>query len=159
MKNYQVTIIFKLYCNQGGGNPELPIYNDALIDSFPYPYALNCQCQATLNTQIWSKEKFDWSKRAVGLKFPSDFSMLSGCAVSINKHEVLFIGGHHTQQFFQSHYHDLSGSNYYPLMMPVNNQVIKYDFKNDKWESITAIPIVKVSEILIDKTTKIFIII
>ena len=85
--------------------------------------------------------------------------MLSGCAVSINKHEVLFIGGHHTQLFFQSHYHDLSGSNYYPLMMPVNNQVIKYDFKNDKWESITAIPIVKVSEILIDKTTKIFIII
>ena len=84
--------------------------------------------------------------------------MLTGCAVSINKHEVLFIGGHHTQLFFQSLYHDLSGSNYYPLMMPVNNQVIKYDFKNDKWESITDIPIVKVSEILIDKTTKIFII-
>ena len=87
--------------------------------------------------------------------------MLTGCAVSISKHEVLFIGGHHTEEFYKNHHHYIPvdrASHYYPVAMPVNNQVIKYDFKSNKWEHITDIPIVKVSEILIDKTTKIFII-
>ena len=113
---------------------------------------MNCRCHATLNTQIWSKEKFHWSQKYVGLKFPTHFSILTGCAVSISKHEVLFIGGHHTKHFipfYTKYFLPLEqASHYYPVAIPVNNQVIKYDFKSNEWENITNIPIVKVSKAL-----------
>ena len=110
------------------------------------PCGEGCATAAELNIQVWSKEKLDWSQKASGLSFPRYFSMLTGCAVNIGKHQVLFIGGHHTVQIFTSHF------NYeyeYPVQRPVNNQVIKYDFKSNEWENITNIPIVEVSDIII----------
>ena len=59
--------------------------------------------QAVLDTQLWSKEKISWSKKSIGLNFPTHFSMVSGCAVSLNNHQVLFVGGHHTMEYHQTH--------------------------------------------------------
>ena len=46
-------------------------------------------------------KKMTWVKETP--EFPPHISMLSGCAVSINRNKVLFIGGHYTQQPFSSH--------------------------------------------------------
>ena len=83
--------------------------------------------------------------------------MLTGCAVSISKYEVLFIGGHHTVDFYKANNHFIpmaDSDHYYPIAIPVNNQVIKYDFKSNKWEHVTDIPIVKVSKAIIRLSSK-----
>ena len=62
---------------------------------------MNCQCEAHLDFQLWSKEKLGWSYKAVESSFPSNFAMLTGCAVNIANDQVLFIGGHHTTKGFE----------------------------------------------------------
>ena len=64
-------------------------------------FAMNCHCEAHLDFQLWSKEKLGWSQKAVKLSFPSNFAMLTGCAVNIGNDQVLFIGGHHTAYGFE----------------------------------------------------------
>ena len=102
-------------------------------------------CQAELNIQVWSKEKLDWSQKAVGMRFPSYFSIFTGCAVDIGKYHVLFIGGHHTSII--SYY--LEPNIVYPIQTSINDQVIEYDFKNATWKSLSELPLsVRVGDII-----------
>ena len=59
-----------------------------------------CKCSALFSTQLWSMKKMTWAKKAP--EFPPNISMLSGCAVPINRNKVLFIGGHYTQHQFSN---------------------------------------------------------
>ena len=103
---------------------------------------------AELNTQLWSKEKNRWSKKSIDLKFPTHFSMVSGCAVSLNNHQVLFVGGHHTMEYDQTIVElPWNQKLFGPIKMPINNQVIKFDFESNMWENITAVPL-NTSEII-----------
>ena len=78
----------------------------------------------------------------MGMRFPSYFSMLTGCAVDIGKYHVLFIGGHHT-----IHVEDQQQE--YPIHISINDQVIEYDFKNGTWKSLSDLPLsVRVGDIL-----------
>ena len=60
----------------------------------------DCKCAALFPTQLWSMKKMTWAKKPP--EFPTHISMLSGCAVSINRNKVLFIGGHYTQHQFST---------------------------------------------------------
>ena len=103
---------------------------------------MKSQCQAELNIQVWSKEKLIWNQKAVGMRFPSYFSMLTGCAVDIGKYHVLFIGGHHTK-------HVKDQKKVYPIQISINDQVIEYDFKNATWKSLSDLPLsVRVGDVL-----------
>ena len=132
------------YCK--GGFDRILFYHDCTwfydLDRL-YKFAMNTLCEPELNIQVWSKEKLDWSQKTSGLNFPKYFSMLTGCAINIGNHQVLFIGGHHTVQI------PLLNKVSYSVKMPVNNQVTKYDFKSNEWENITNIPIIEVSDIFI----------
>ena len=59
-----------------------------------------CKCEALFPTQLWSMKKLTWAKKSP--EFPPNISMLSGCAIPINRNKVLFIGGHYTQHQFSS---------------------------------------------------------
>ena len=61
---------------------------------------VDCKCDASFPTQLWSMKKMTWAKKPP--EFPTHISMLSGCAVSINRNKVLFIGGHYTQHQFSA---------------------------------------------------------
>ena len=61
---------------------------------------VECKCGALFPTQLWSMKKLTWTKKTP--EFPPNISMLSGCAVSVNRKKVLFIGGHYTQHRFSS---------------------------------------------------------
>ena len=63
-----------------------------------YFYDVACKCEALFPTQLWSMKKMTWAKKSP--EFPSMISLLSGCAVPINREKVLFIGGHYTQHQF-----------------------------------------------------------
>ena len=129
------------FCYEGG------CIDQGMIDTIYHEVdgiwnALNSKCQAELNIQVWSKEKLDWSQKAVGMRFPSYFSMLTGCAVDIGKYHVLFIGGHHTKHILELH-------QVYPIQTSINDQTIEYNFKNATWKSLSDIPLsVRVHDIL-----------
>ena len=95
-----------------------------------------------MNSQIWSKDKLFWSQKSVELKFPSYFAMVTGCAVTISKYKVLFIGGHHTIGD-----KEIQGIIYtiLPIQKPINNLVIEYDFEKGAWKNLSSIPFPTVS--------------
>ena len=104
-------------------------------------FAGNCSCVATFKSQLWSKEKLSWNLKAGELKFPNYFSMITGCAVTISKYNVIFIGGHHTiHNDFQD---DLT---FVPISKPINNQVIEYNFEINAWNNLPDISFLHVSK-------------
>ena len=67
--------------------------------------------------------------------------MLTGCAVTISKYNVIFIGGHHT--IYNDFQDDLT---FVPISKPINNQVIEYDFEINAWNKLPEISSLHVSE-------------
>ena len=90
-----------------------------------------------MNSQLWSKNKLDWSQKSVELKFPNYIAMVTGCAVTISKYKVLFIGGHHTIIYDQM---------ILPSPKQINNLVIEYDFEKGAWRNLSDIPYIEVSD-------------
>ena len=67
--------------------------------------------------------------------------MITGCAVTISKYNVIFIGGHHT--IYNDFQDDLT---FVPISMPINNQVIEYNFEINAWNKFPEINSLDVSE-------------
>ena len=67
--------------------------------------------------------------------------MVTGCAVTISKYKVLFIGGHHTI----IHDHMIL-----PSPKQINNLVIEYDFEKGAWRNLSDIPYIEVSDYVLE---------
>ena len=50
------------------------------------------------STRFLSMKKLRWVNTKNTPKLPTNFSLISGCALSLNRHDILLIGGHHTYQ-------------------------------------------------------------
>lgn len=118
----------------GGGNSFSIICN---TESF---YAEQ-EIKPDFKTQYWSMEKMAWLQTEKFPKLPSNFSMISGCTVAVNRNIVLLIGGQKIwQQTLQANV------NYYLVQKHVpNNQVVHYNSQNQKWTWLENIPYEQVS--------------
>ena len=67
--------------------------------------------------------------------------MVTGCAVTISKYKVLFIGGHHT--IIYDHM-------ILPSPKQINNLVIEYDFEKGAWKNLSDIPYIEVSDYVLE---------
>ena len=98
-------------------------------------------------TMIWSMEKMMWLQTKNFLKLPTNFSMICGCTVGVNRNRALLIGGHHVIKSYVTSIQYLA-QKYYP-----NNQVLQYNFQNQTktWTKLENIPYEKVSSMNVQK--------
>ena len=91
----------------------------------------NCHCKIENSNELWNVDEGYWV--ASYPKLPNDFSLLSGCSVSINRHKILLIGGHHVKKVAS----DLIA----PMSTPINDQMREFDFVNGTWTTHESVPI------------------
>ena len=96
-------------------------------------------------TMIWSMEKMAWLQTKTFPKLPTNFSMISGCTVGVNRNLALLIGGHHVIKSYVTSIQYFA-QKYYP-----NNQVLQYNFQNQTWTRLENIPYEKVSSMNVQK--------
>ena len=90
-------------------------------------------------TMFWSMEKMAWLQTKTFPKLPTNFTLISGCTVAVNRNLALLIGGHYViKSNLGIHYF---AQNYFP-----NDQVLQYNFQNQTWTWLENIPYEKVSK-------------
>ena len=103
-------------------------------------------CGTNHNTRYWSMKKLAWFPVHNQPKLPTNFSMLSGCGLAIERSKALLIGGH---QIIKKWQNDIPGfpNTYPPNEIPdipntyaPNDQVLMYDFVRQSWTWIRSIP-------------------
>ena len=76
--------------------------------------------------------------------------MVTGCAVTISKYKVLFIGGHHTS-IHKLYNSESEIQEHMILPSPkLNNLVIEYDFEKGAWKNLSDIPYIEVSDYVLE---------
>ena len=92
-------------------------------------------CYPNYNTQYWSMKKLSWVTFKNQPKLPTNFSMISGCGLSVTRQKVILIGGHRNTK---NHNHWID--DYVEKYLP-NDQVLMYDFVHNSWTWLTSIPL------------------
>ena len=84
------------------------------------------------STRLWSMKKLRWVNIKNPPKLPTNFSLISGCALSLNRHDILLIGGHHTYP---------SEINRFAVTKVSNNQVLLFNSSLQTWTWMENIPL------------------
>ena len=95
-------------------------------------YNAKAICEPNWNTNYWSMEKLAWVTFKNQPKLPTNFSIVGGCGLSVERQKVVLIGGHRNIETSNGW---LLG-NYLP-----NDQVLMYDFLHETWTWLTNIPL------------------
>ena len=97
------------------------------------------EIQPEFKTRFWSIEKMTWLQTKYFPNLPTNFSMISGCTVGVNRDIALLIGGHHVIK-------SKLGIQYFAQKYFPNNQVLQYNSQNQAWTWLENIPYEKVSK-------------
>ena len=106
------------------GPHEIAIYDDTEM----------VMCKANLKTHSWSMKKLAWFAFNNQPKLPSNFSMISGCGLALERSKALLIGGHRKSKLWENDFP------YFPDTNAPNDQVLMYDFVRQSWTWIRNIP-------------------
>ena len=87
------------------------------------------------STRFWSMKKLRWVNIKNTQKLPSNFSLISGCALSLNRHDVLLIGGHHT---YKPAWEE---TDRFAMTVVPNDQVLLYNSTLQTWTWMEKIPL------------------
>ena len=90
-------------------------------------------CFANYNTRYWSMEKLAWSTFK-GPTLPTNFSMISGCGLALERSKALLIGGNKNIKICHN---DLP---IHPNKYAPNDQVLMYDSVRQSWTWMKSIP-------------------
>ena len=102
------------------------------------------EIQPEFKTMFWSIEKMTWLQTKNFPNLPTNFSMISGCSVALNRNIVLLIGGQHNwQNTLQT---NVQPKQYFTHKSFPNNQVLQYNLQNQTWTWLENIPYEKVSK-------------
>ena len=84
-------------------------------------------------------EKMIWLQTKNFPKLPTNFSMISGCTVGVNRNIALLIGGHHVIKSY------MKGIQYFTQKYFPNDHVLQYNSQNQTWTWLENIPYEKVT--------------
>ena len=79
-------------------------------------------------------KKLAWTTFHNQTKLPTNFSMISGCGLALERSKALLIGGHQNIKKWQNDIPD------FPNTYAPNDQVLMYDFVGQSWTWIGSIP-------------------
>lgn len=91
--------------------------------------------EAEFSTRFWSMKKLRWVNIKYTPKLPSNFSLISGCALSLNRHDILLIGGHHT---YQPYWVEIDR---FAMTVVPNDRVLLYNSSLQTWTWMENIPL------------------
>lgn len=101
-------------------------------------------CRANYKTHYWLMKKLAWISIKNQPKLPTNFSMLSGCGLALERSKALLIGGHRNIKEWQNNFPNIMGWQNdipdFPNMNAPNDQVLMYDFVRQSWTWIRNIP-------------------
>ena len=137
-----------------GGGHECLMGSHGPDETFHHDNNVNMDICLNYNTQYWSMKKLSWVTFKDQPKLPTNFSMISGCGLSLTRQKVLLIGGHRNANNRNSCKHD-----YVDKYLP-NDQVLMYEFVRQSWTWLTSIPLGNLwpselnCSVMFDKTLK-----
>ena len=89
---------------------------------------------AEFSTRFWSMKKLKWVNIQNPPKLPTNFSLISGCALTLTRNDILLIGGHHT---YKPYWEDRE----HAMRVVPNDQVLLFNSTLQTWSWMENIPL------------------